>query len=43
MIFSASSAGTLLSLAAYGATGDAERSKELERTVRAAFLYDRKD
>jgi hypothetical protein len=41
VIFGASSAGTLLGLAAYDAMGESERAKALERTVRAAFFYDR--
>lgn len=32
-----------MSLAAYNSTRMADKSKSLERTVRAAFLYDRID
>lgn len=33
----------MLSLAAYNSMGMLEKSKSLERTVRAAFFYDREE
>ncbi len=33
----------MLALAAYGSTGELERAESVERTIRAAFFYDRSE
>ncbi len=43
VVFGASSAGTMLAVAAYSSLGDFENAERFEKTVRAAFFVNRQD